>query len=49
MQEEAACKELAQEVEAHYLACKQWLARFEAVEDFNNLEAVRDLITSGSS
>ena len=44
IQDDGECKETAIEVEKQYQLCKLWLARYERVEDFNDLNVVQALI-----
>ena len=48
VQDNPECKKAALEAERQYKLCKEWLVKFEQVEDYNDLQAVQSLIDSAT-
>lgn len=49
VQQDPECKKAAQEAEQQHHHCRQWLNRFEAIDDINDLNAVSDLINEATA
>lgn len=49
VQEDADCRKEALIVEEQYQRCKEWLEKFDSMEDYNDLEAVQTIIDEANN
>ena len=49
IQEDEECKQASIKAEAQYKLCKEWLDKYESLEDYNDLQAIQTLIDQAST